>query len=137
MQYKIPVQIENEDKIFLNLSLRQIGIIVFFGGIGYSMFKSLGPNIGEYAALFPSGFVVLLGIFIALFKHTEMTFVPFMLNLLRLNLNSTTRVWSKGVDTFPEWEIGYIRKDLPEKVDVNAQSNLEIYEGIEDKIKNI
>ena len=28
MQYKIPVQVENEDPIFLNLSVRQLGIIM-------------------------------------------------------------------------------------------------------------
>lgn len=66
MQYKIPVQIENEDKIFLNLSLRQIGIIVVMSSIGYSLFKALAPNIGEYAAMFPSGFIVLVGVFVAL-----------------------------------------------------------------------
>jgi hypothetical protein len=33
MQYKIPVQIENEDTIFLGLSLRQLGIIMGFGGV--------------------------------------------------------------------------------------------------------
>lgn len=29
MQYKIPVQIENEDPIFMGLSLRQLFIILF------------------------------------------------------------------------------------------------------------
>ena len=31
MQYKIPVQIENEDPIFLGLSLRQLTIIMIGG----------------------------------------------------------------------------------------------------------
>lgn len=30
MQYKIPIQIENEDTIVLNLSLRQLGIMMGF-----------------------------------------------------------------------------------------------------------
>jgi hypothetical protein len=53
MQYKIPVHIENEDKIFLNLSIRQMVIIMVFGGVGYSIFKSIEPQLGAGAALIP------------------------------------------------------------------------------------
>ncbi len=95
MQYKIPVQIENEDKIFLNLSLRQIGIMMVGGGFGYSIFKSLEPNVGASVALFPAIIVVGISVVVALFRHSEMTFVPFILNLIRLNLNSGNRMWSK------------------------------------------
>jgi hypothetical protein len=41
MQYKIPVQIENEDPILLGLSLRQLAIIMVFFGIAYSIYTSL------------------------------------------------------------------------------------------------
>ncbi len=95
MQYKIPVQIENEDKIFLNLSLRQLTIIMVGGGFGYTIFKSLEPNIGADIALFPAILVAGIGVVVALFRHTEMTFVPFFLNLIRLNLNVPNRSWSK------------------------------------------
>lgn len=95
MQYKIPVQIENEDKIFLNLSLRQLTIIMVGGGFGYTIFKSLEPNIGADIALFPAIIVAGIGVVVALFRHTEMTFVPFLLNLIRLNLNIGNRAWSK------------------------------------------
>jgi len=95
MQYKIPVQIENEDKIFLNLSIRQLTIMMIGGGIGYSIFKSLEPNVVAEVALFPAVLIVGIGIVIALFRHTEMTFLPFMLNLIRLNLNVGNRIWSK------------------------------------------
>jgi hypothetical protein len=109
MQYKIPVQIENEDKIFLNLSLRQLTIIMVSGGFGYTIFKSLEPNIGAEVAMFPAIIVVLIGIVIALFRHAEMTFIPFFLNLIRLNLNVGNREWSKGVDSYDSLEVGYIR----------------------------
>ena len=95
MQYKIPVQIENEDKIFLNLSIRQLVIIMVGVGFVYTVFKSLEPNVGAEIALFPTIIIVGLGIVVALFRHTEMTFVPFMLNLIRLNLNVWSRAWSK------------------------------------------
>ena len=95
MQYKIPVQIENEDKIFLNMSLRQLTIIMIGGGFGYTTFTSLAPNVGNDIALFPAIVITGLAVVIALFRHTEMTFIPFILNLIRLNLNVGNRVWSK------------------------------------------
>lgn len=95
MQYKIPVQIENEDTIFLGLSIRQLGIIMIGGGIAYSIFKSLEAGIGPQAASIPAILVLLIALFVALFRNSEMTFLPFILNMIRLNLNTGTRVWSK------------------------------------------
>ncbi len=108
MQYKIPVQIENEDTIFLGLSIRQIGIIMIGGGIGYSIFKSLEQGIGPQLAAIPAVFVILIAVFVAVFKNSEMTFLPFILNMLRLNLNTGIRVWSKGTESFGNLEVGYV-----------------------------
>lgn len=45
MQYKIPIQIENEDPIVLGLSLRQLTIMMMWGGLAYTIFKSIEPQI--------------------------------------------------------------------------------------------
>ncbi len=108
MQYKIPVQIENEDPIFLGLSLRQLAIIMIGGGIAYSIFKSLEKNIGPQAASIPAIIVLIIVLFIALFKNSEMTFLPFILNMVRLNLNGGTRLWQKGTESFSRLSIGYV-----------------------------
>lgn len=134
MQYKIPVQIENEDKIFLNLSLRQIGIIMVGGGFGYSIFKSLEPNVGASIALFPAIIVVGLGIIIALFRHSEMTFIPFILNLIRLNLNSGNRMWSKWVDSYNSLEVWFIRALDEVKSNGVDKNSHQTFENVEDKL---
>lgn len=95
MRYKIPVQIENEDKIFLGLSLRQLAIIMIGCGLAYSIYKNLEKNAGPEIALIPTVIIVILTLFIALFRHSEMTFMQFILNMIRLNLNTTSRVWEK------------------------------------------
>lgn len=137
MQYKIPVQIENEDKIFLNLSIRQLTIMMIGGGIGYSIFKSLEPNVGAEVALFPTIIVIGIGIVVALFRHTEMTFLPFMLNLIRLNLNVGNRIWAKWVDSYPNIEIGYL-KSIDEKEFIGEKrSSHEVYESVEDQLYKI
>ncbi|MBP8017123.1 PrgI family protein, partial [Candidatus Gracilibacteria bacterium] len=108
MQYKIPVQIENEDPIILGLSLRQLTIIMIGGGIAYSVFKSMEQNFGGETAAFPAGFILLVAVVVAIFKNSEMTFLPFVLNLIRLSINSKQRIWAKGVDSFSKIEIGFI-----------------------------
>ncbi len=108
MQYKIPVQIENEDTIFLGLSIRQLGIIMIGGGIAYSIFKSLETGIGPEIASIPSIIILLMAVFIAVFKNSEMTFLPFILNMIRLNLNTSVRVWSKGTESYSNLEVGFV-----------------------------
>lgn len=134
MQYKIPVQIENEDKIFLNLSLRQLTIIMVGGGFAYTIFKSLEPNVGASIALFPAIIVAGIGVVVALFRHTEMTFVPFILNLIRLNLNIGNRLWSKWVDSYDSLEVGYVRAFDEVKSTGEKKNSHETFENVEDKL---
>ena len=94
MQYKIPIQIENEDTIVLGLSLRQLGIMMAFGGIAYALFQFLETRIGGIA-LVPAIIVAGMGIGIALVRIAEMTFLPLTLNFLRMSLNGKARPWSQ------------------------------------------
>lgn len=94
MQYKIPIQIENEDTIVLGLSLRQLGIMMVFGGIAYALFQFLESIIGGIA-LVPAIIVAGMGIGIALVRIAEMTFLPLTLNFLRMSLNGKARPWSQ------------------------------------------
>ena len=72
------------------------------------IFKSLESGVGPEIAAIPAVIVVLIALFIALFRNAEMTFLPFILNLMRLNLNTNVRVWNKGTDSFPNLEVGYV-----------------------------
>ena len=82
VQYKIPVQIENEDPIFLWLSLKQLVIIIIW----------------------------IFTLIVALFKHSEMTFVPFLLNLIRQIINSEPKKWVKWVDSFQPIDIFFYKR---------------------------
>ncbi len=108
MQYKIPVQIENEDPILLGLSLRQLTIIMVWWGIGYTIFQSLNGRVETLVAATPAVLITLIAIVIAVFKHSEMTFVPFILAILRQNINYKERVWVNTIDSFQPIDIGYV-----------------------------
>jgi len=107
MQYKIPVQIENEDPILLWLSLKQLIIMLIWWSISYSIYDGLAPVSTSAVALIPAIFVFLIFLMVVLFKHSEMTFIPFVLNAIRLNLNNQPKIWVKSVDSFEPIKIWY------------------------------
>ena len=115
MQYKIPIQIENEDVIVAGLSIRQLMIIMIWGGVGYGIFKYIEPILGSTIAIWFGAPFVIIGIFIALLKISEMTFLPATLNFFRLSLNAKSRMWSQWTDSYNEMEIGYIVPAIPQK----------------------
>ena len=138
MQYKIPVQIENEDPIFLWLSLKKIIIIMVSFWIATSLYKGLVPVFWKKISLIPAWIIWGFWFFIAVFKYSEMTFVSFILSLLRLNINWKQRSWNKGVDSFEPIEIGYL-KNIDSKIEkkVNIETKLEKLKKLEEKINKI
>lgn len=108
MQYKIPIQIENEDTIVAGLSLRQLGIIAAWGGVGYTIFNTLEPQLWSKVATVFAAIPVIIFIVIALVRISEMTFLPAVLNFCRLHLNAKLRGWAIGTDSFSDLEIGYV-----------------------------
>ncbi|MDD3145518.1 MAG: PrgI family protein [Candidatus Gracilibacteria bacterium] len=137
MQYKIPVQIENEDPILLGLSLRQLSIIMIGFGIGYSAFKSL-ISIGTEVAAIPAIIIATTSVIIAVFKYSEMTFTHFVLSFIRYKVNLDTRKWVKSVDSYSLMDIGFvtnIENKVDNKVDFNDKINK--IKDIEDKLNKI
>lgn len=129
MQYKIPIQIENEDTIVAGLSLRQLAIMMFWWGIAYGIFQKLSASAWEAVALFVAVPIALLGITIALLKVSEMTFLPTILSLIRLSLNAKSRIWSHGTDSYSDLEVGYVI--LPSQKTL-AESNKSLESRISD-----
>ncbi len=138
MQYKIPVQIENEDPIVLWLSLRQLAIIVVAWWIAYSLFVSMAQNTWPEIAAVPSIAIFLIWITIAIFKYSEMTFIPFVLAFVRFKTNLGERKWVKWVDSFQPIDIWYIvniEEKIEEKIDFT--SKIDKIKEIEERLNKI
>jgi hypothetical protein len=138
MQYKIPVQIENEDPIVLWLSLRQLVIIMIWWWMWYSLFTSLAPNIGADVAAIPALLIAAITIMIAIFKYSEMTFIPFVLSFIRFKTNLEERKWIKWVDDFQPIDIWYltsVESKKEEKIDFT--SKIDKIKELEDKLNKI
>ena len=88
-------------------------------------------------ALAPGIVIVTFFVVIALFRVSEMTFLPFILNFMRLKINGAERIWLKGVDSYTPFEIGYIpREDITFK-NAPSKNHTETYDEIADKLKKI
>ena len=138
MQYKIPVQIENEDPIVLWLSLRQLGIIMIGWWIAYSLFTSMAPNVWPEVAFIPSWAILLLAILIAIFKYSEMTFIPFILSFTRFHVNTAERKWMKWTDSFQPIDIWYLTSSQSKKEEkIDFSSKIDKINELEDKLNKI
>ena len=138
MQYKIPVQIENEDPIVLWLSLRQLSIIMIWWWLAYSLFTSMAPNVWWEVALIPSAAIFLLAILIAIFKYSEMTFVPFILSFVRFKVNNEERKWMKWVDSFQPIDIWYLTSSESKKEEkIDFSNKIDKINELEDKLNKI
>lgn len=62
-----------------------------------------------------------------------MTFLPFILNFLRMSLNGKIRHWSQGTDSYSEFEIGYIK---PENVETKPTSNKQSFDAFKNSNEN-
>jgi hypothetical protein len=138
MQYKIPVQIENDDPIVLWLSLKQLTIIMIWGGIAYLVFNSLVKSVWTEIAAIPAIIIAWITLLIALFNQYEMTFVPFLLALLRFNINYKERIWQAKTDSFAPLDIGIIVINTKkEDWNVDFKDKMEKIKTLEDNLDKI
>lgn len=138
MQYKIPVQIENEDPIVLWLSLRQLTIIIIWWWIWYSIFKSLSTSVWPEIASVPSITVAWIAFAIAKFRIAEMTFLQFIFSFVRQKVNFEERVWQKWVDSFQLIDVWYIiNNEWKNEEKIDFKSKMDKINEIEDKIDKI
>lgn len=138
MQYKIPVQIENADKIIFNLSLKQLTIIMIWWWIAYSYFKSMQPKMGTEIAAIPAWLIISIAIVVAVFKSYEMTFIPFILSILRMNINPKKRFWQKWVDSFQAIDVWYVtNNDMKKEEKIDFKSKMDKINEINEQLNKI
>ncbi len=138
MQYKIPVQIENEDPIVLGLSLRQLTIIMVGWGLAYSIFNGLTQQVGKEIAAIPAIIIFGITLLIALFKQYEMTFIPFILALLRFNINYKERSWRQATDSFAPIDIWYVTSNQQKKdTNITFESNADKIEKLSQQLDKL
>ncbi len=102
MQFKVPQNVQIEDKILPFMTLRQFVIVGVGGGFTYLIYLMLEHQSSQIwmPPVFILGF---LTVAIAFLKIRGISFVNFILLLLERYLNETKRVWAKSAgDIFPQ-----------------------------------
>ncbi len=102
MQFKVPQNVQIEDKILPFMTLRQLIICGIGGGFTYLIYLVL--EFQPFAIWAPPVLVLgLLTVAIAFLKIQGIPFVQFLLLLLERYLNPTKRTWTKSADdVFPQ-----------------------------------
>jgi len=123
MQYKIPQEIGNEDRLIGPLSLRQLIIVGVGGGLAYMIYISLAKTTDPIVYVPPMVIIILLTLAIAFFKKDNLTFTRMILLFLEMAINPTKRVWVnfagdispfKLIEVFSQAEIEKMKKKQAE-----------------------
>jgi hypothetical protein len=98
VQYKVPQNIDLEDKIVGPFTMKQFIYLLVAGGIAYGWWNFLSQR---YVGFMPAFLLVaapvgLLGVALALVKVNDRPFEIFLLNLFRFIFMPKRRVWKEG-----------------------------------------
>lgn len=93
MQFKIPQNIDIEEKIMPFLSLKQLFILLGGGAIDYFIYIVSVSRYDPSIYMIPVVLVLVLTLLIAFFKIENITFIKLVLLTLESIINPRTRFW--------------------------------------------
>lgn len=100
----------------------------------------------KFQAVFPKTPLIIVCVFIvgvffliAKFRTHDMTFLPFILNILRYKINGNGanaegRVWVRGIDSYSPLEIGYVQTQENPSVSKKRKKDTE---KVAEKVKTL
>ncbi|MFA5829131.1 MAG: PrgI family protein [Candidatus Gracilibacteria bacterium] len=93
MQFKVPQNVQREDRIVGPLTLRQLIICGIGGGIAYAIYVSLGKDYIWITWLPPVAIILAITALFAFIKPLDLTFGKFILTYLEFLLLPQKRIW--------------------------------------------
>jgi len=137
LQYKVPQNIDLEDKIVGPFTLRQFVYLLVAGSIIYGWWSYLSSNYveGTYTITFllvalPVG---MLGGALALVKINDRPFEVFLLNLLKFIASPKQRMWKEGFKSEPVIIVDKAEAPKAEKVAKDTGSLDDLAKSLEDQ----
>lgn len=134
MQFKVPQNVQREDRIVGPLTLRQLIICGIGGGIAYTIYVSLGKDYIWITWLPPV--VIILGItaLFAFIKPLDLTFGKFILTYLEFLLLPQKRIWIQASSEV--LTAGYHQKSKS-KAEQKAEEKAQLVENKAKKIMEL
>lgn len=93
MQYKVPQNVQREDRIVGPLTLKQLIICAVGGGIAYAIYVSLGREYEWITWLPPVAFIAILTLLFAFIRPLDLSFARFIFVYLEFLLLPQKRSW--------------------------------------------
>lgn len=135
MQFKVPQDVQREDRIVGPLTLRQLIICGIGFSISYAIYTFLGRDYELITALIPVILIALVTIIFAFVKPLDLVFERYILFWLESILLPAKRYWLKG--TADPSRMAYVPSQAaPEKIKkVDPNTELKKKKSIEEITK--
>jgi hypothetical protein len=96
MQFKIPQNVQMEDKIVGPLTLKQLMIVGLGGGIDYFLYVSLAKVYVLVVWVLPVSIIGIITLLVAFVRIQGMSFFQYVLSAIEFNFIPRRRVWAQG-----------------------------------------
>lgn len=96
MQFKIPQNVQMEDKIVGPLTLKQLMIVGAGGGVAYFIYVTVSKLYILQFAIVCAAPIALLTLAIAFLKIHGLTFIQYVLAALEFYINPKKQIWEQG-----------------------------------------
>ncbi|MBU1702822.1 PrgI family protein [Patescibacteria group bacterium] len=96
MQFKVPQNVQREDKIVGPLTLKQMIICAIGGTIGYAIFTALAKFYLWITWLPPVAIVTIITIAFAFVRPLDLSFTKWVLRWIEFSLLPRKRIWIKS-----------------------------------------
>lgn len=112
MRFQVPQNVQREDTIFLNVTFKQLGVVLLGAGLAYSLYLTLYPLYTVIVWGPAVGFVIIMTLVFAFVKISHMTFINYLLHLIEFLLKPRTRFFShKNLIYTPKYSDTYVHID--------------------------
>lgn len=133
MQFKIPQDVQREDKIVGPLTLRQLITVGVGGGIAYALYVTLAQKYFIEIWLPPVIIVSLLTVAFTFLKIHDMTFGKFILYLAEYTMKPRRRVWKQmSGDVFVSLIADRPKMSADKKIETSGLDKREQFKRLEE-----
>ena len=139
MQFKVPQNVQREDKIVGPLTLKQLIICAIGFAIAYAIYTSLSKTFIWVTWFLPVGIVAIITIAFAFLRPLDLSFTRFIMRWIEFNFLPRKRFWIQGsAEAFvPSYsassEAAKIRAD--KKTEAKAMEKLDKHKKLEEITK--
>lgn len=126
MQYKVPQNVDIEDKVIAGLTLRQFTFLMSAGGAVLALKFLLPPSLGFL--FMPLAIIVgIFGLALAFYKINDRPFEIFLVSAIKSFLKPSKRIWKREIEINKKPEENQVKKQVyvPKKNLKEIRSNLE------------